>query len=53
MLFRSVYTFVALAARRLLRSRPAGARAVTLASGVLMVCLSLVLLAEQGASLIS
>ncbi|MCC3265846.1 LysE family translocator [Arthrobacter gengyunqii] len=48
-----VYTFVALAARRLLRSRPAGARAVTLASGVLMVCLSLVLLAEQGASLIS
>ena len=48
-----VYTFVALAARRLLRSRPAGARAVTLASGVLMVCLSLGLLAEQGASLIS
>lgn len=48
-----VYTFVALAARRLLRSRPAGARVVTLASGVLMVCLSLVLLAEQGASLIS
>jgi len=48
-----VYTSVALAARRLLRSRPAGARAVTAASGVLMVCLSLVLLAEQGASLIS
>lgn len=48
-----VYTSVALAARRLLRSRPAGARAVTLASGVLMVCLSLVLLAEQSASLIS
>ncbi|WP_104053247.1 MULTISPECIES: LysE family translocator [unclassified Arthrobacter] len=48
-----VYTCVALAARRLLRSRPGGARAVTLASGVLMVCLSLVLLAEQGASLIS
>ncbi|MBO0909663.1 LysE family translocator [Arthrobacter sunyaminii] len=47
-----VYTCVALAARRLLRSRPGGARAVTLASGVLMVCLSLVLLAEQGASLI-
>lgn len=47
-----VYTSVALAARRLLRSRPAGARAVTLASGVLMVCLSVVLLVEQGASLI-
>lgn len=47
-----LYTGVALAARRLLRSRPAGARAVTLASGIIMVCLSLVLLAEQGASLL-
>ena len=47
-----VYTCVALAARRLLRSRPAGARAVTLASGIIMVALSLVLLAEQGASLL-
>lgn len=46
-----LYTGVALAARRLLRSRPAGARAVTLASGIIMVCLSLVLLAEQGTSL--
>ncbi|MBD7994566.1 LysE family translocator [Arthrobacter sp. Sa2CUA1] len=46
-----IYTCVALAARRLLRSRPAGARAVTLASGIIMVCLSLVLLAEQGAAL--
>lgn len=47
-----VYTFVALGARRLLRSRPAAARAVTLASGIIMVALSVVLLAEQGASLI-
>lgn len=47
-----LYTGVALAARRLLRSRPAGARAVTLASGIIMVGLSLVLLAEQGASLL-
>lgn len=47
-----LYTGVALAARRLLRSRPAGARAVTLASGIIMVCLSLMLLAEQGASLL-
>jgi len=42
-----VYTLVALGARRLLRSRPAAARAVTLASGVLMVCVALVLLGER------
>ena len=47
-----VYTFVALGARRLLRSRPAAARAVTLASGIIMVLLSVVLLAEQGAALL-
>ncbi|MGW9405189.1 LysE family translocator [Arthrobacter sp. NPDC055585] len=48
-----IYTLVALGARRLLRSRPAAARVVTLASGIIMVCLSLVLLAEQALSLIS
>ncbi|MFZ3454740.1 LysE family translocator [Arthrobacter sp. 7Tela_A1] len=48
-----VYTCVSLAARRLLRSRPAGARAVTLGSGVIMVCVSLVLLTEQAASLLA
>ena len=42
-----IYTLVALGARRLLRSRPAAARAVTLASGILMVCVALVLLAER------
>ncbi|MFF3036975.1 LysE family translocator [Arthrobacter citreus] len=42
-----VYTMVALGARRLLRSRPAAARAVTLASGILMVCVALVLLGER------
>ncbi|WP_404320766.1 LysE family translocator [Arthrobacter luteolus] len=42
-----VYTMVALGARRLLRSRPAVARAVTLASGILMVCVALVLLGER------
>ena len=42
-----VYTLVALGARRLLRSRPAAARAVTLASGILMVCVALVLLGER------
>ncbi|MFZ3416408.1 LysE family translocator [Arthrobacter sp. 3Tela_A] len=42
-----VYTLVALGARRLLRSRPAAARVVTLASGILMVCVALVLLGER------
>ena len=42
-----IYTLVALGARRLLRSRPAAARMVTLASGILMVCVALVLLGER------
>lgn len=42
-----IYTLVALGARRLLRSRPAAARVVTLASGILMVCVALVLLGER------
>ena len=42
-----VYSCVALLARRLLHSRPGAARRVTLASGIIMVGLGLVLLAEQ------
>jgi threonine/homoserine/homoserine lactone efflux protein len=42
-----VYTGVALASRRLLHSRPGAARVVTLASGVIMMGLGVVLLAEQ------
>ncbi|NKX54728.1 LysE family translocator [Arthrobacter mobilis] len=42
-----VYSGVALGARRLLRSRPAAARVVTLASGIIMIGLGAVLLAEQ------
>jgi threonine/homoserine/homoserine lactone efflux protein len=42
-----VYSLVALTAKRLLRSRPAAARRVTLASGVIMIALGVVLLAEQ------
>lgn len=42
-----IYSGVALLARRLLHSRPGAARRVTLASGVIMVALGLVLLAEQ------
>ena len=42
-----VYTAVALLSRTLLQSRPAAARAVTLASGVIMVLLAVVLLGEQ------
>jgi threonine/homoserine/homoserine lactone efflux protein len=42
-----VYTCVALLARKLLKSRPGAARAVTLASGLIMVLLGAVLLAEQ------
>lgn len=42
-----VYTCVALLARKLLHSRPAAARRVTLASGLLMVALGLALLGEQ------
>ncbi|MDQ0823577.1 threonine/homoserine/homoserine lactone efflux protein [Arthrobacter sp. V4I6] len=42
-----VYSCVALLARKILHSRPAAARRVTLASGIIMVVLGLVLLAEQ------
>ena len=42
-----VYTVVALLSRTLLRSRPGAARAVTLASGIIMVALGAVLLGEQ------
>jgi threonine/homoserine/homoserine lactone efflux protein len=42
-----VYSGVAVGARRLLRSRPAAARVVTLASGIIMIGLGTVLLAEQ------
>jgi len=42
-----VYTCVALLARKLLQSRPGAARKVTLASGVIMVALGVLLLSEQ------
>lgn len=42
-----VYTCVALLARKLLQSRPGAARRVTLASGIIMVALGVVLLSEQ------
>ena len=42
-----VYTCVALLARKLLQSRPGAARKVTLASGIIMVSLGVVLLSEQ------
>jgi len=42
-----VYTLVALLSRTLLRSRPGAARAVTLASGIIMVAPGAVLLGEQ------
>ncbi|MDQ0030043.1 LysE family translocator [Arthrobacter bambusae] len=42
-----IYTAVALASRKLLQSRPSAARAVTLASGIIMVALGAVLLGEQ------
>jgi threonine/homoserine/homoserine lactone efflux protein len=48
-----VYTCVALLARKLLKSRPGAARAVTLASGVVMVLLGVVLLAEQVVPLVA
>lgn len=46
-----VYTCVALLARKLLQSRPGAARKVTLASGIIMVGLGLVLLSEQAVPL--
>ena len=42
-----VYSAVAAGARRLLRSRPAAARIITLASGIIMMGLGAVLLSEQ------
>lgn len=42
-----VYTAVALLSRTLLQSRPGAARTVTLASGIIMVVLAVVLLGEQ------
>jgi threonine/homoserine/homoserine lactone efflux protein len=42
-----VYTVVAMLSRTLLQSRPGAARAVTLASGIIMVALGAVLLGEQ------
>jgi threonine/homoserine/homoserine lactone efflux protein len=42
-----VYSCVALLARRILYSRPAAARRVTLASGIIMVGLGVALLAER------
>jgi threonine/homoserine/homoserine lactone efflux protein len=42
-----IYSCVALLARKLLHSRPGAARRVTLASGVIMIALGVVLLAEQ------
>jgi hypothetical protein len=42
-----VYTAVALLSRSLLQSRPGAARAVTLASGIIMVLLGAGLLGEQ------
>jgi threonine/homoserine/homoserine lactone efflux protein len=48
-----VYTCVALLSRKLLQSRPGAARKVTLASGIIMVCLGAVLLSEQLLQLIA
>jgi threonine/homoserine/homoserine lactone efflux protein len=42
-----VYSCVALLARKILSSRPAAARRVTLASGIAMVALGVALLAER------
>lgn len=48
-----VYTCVALLARKLLQSRPGAARAVTLTSGIIMIGLGAVLLAEQAMPLVA
>ena len=42
-----VYTGVGAGARRVLRARPAAARAVTRVSGAAMIAIGIVLLAEQ------
>ncbi|HEY8702087.1 MAG TPA: LysE family translocator [Arthrobacter sp.] len=47
LLAAAVYTCVALLSRRLLQSRPGAARKITLASGIIMVALGVVLLSEQ------
>ena len=47
-----VYSLVAVAARRILRARPRAAGVVTLASGVIMIGIGAVLLAEQAAGLV-
>ncbi|WP_427015999.1 LysE family translocator [Pseudarthrobacter sp. P1] len=48
-----VYSVVAAASRRLLRSRPGAARGVTLASGIIMLGLGVFLLAEQAAPVLA
>jgi threonine/homoserine/homoserine lactone efflux protein len=48
-----VYTLVALAARKLLASRPAAAGRVTLASGTIMIALGAILLWEQAGPLLA
>ena len=47
-----IYTGVALGARALLRQRPTAARFITLASGLIMIALGLLLLIEQAPALI-
>ncbi|GAA4053160.1 LysE family transporter [Arthrobacter methylotrophus] len=47
-----IYTAVALTSRKLLQSRPAAARVVTLSSGIIMVGLGAVLLGEQALRLL-
>ena len=42
-----IYTLVAAGSRKLLRSRPGAARAITLGSGIVMLGLGVALLAEQ------
>ncbi|WP_337589543.1 hypothetical protein [Arthrobacter sp. ERGS1:01] len=42
-----IYTLVAAGSRRLLRSRPGAARGITLCSGIIMLGLGVLLLAEQ------
>ncbi|MEZ2391409.1 LysE family translocator [bacterium RCC_150] len=49
----TIYTVVALASRKLLQSRPAAARVVTLSSGIIMVGLGAVLLGEQVRALLT
>jgi threonine/homoserine/homoserine lactone efflux protein len=48
-----IYSCVALLARKLLQARPGAARQVTLASGIIMLALGALLLAEQIAPAVS